>query len=70
MPMLFAALTATSDRLFGSERLLAFLDNLYVVTTPERTVEVHNVLLERVVETCQNTRAPREDTHLESRFHP
>ena len=50
MPMLFslgqhAALTATSERLWGSERLLAFLDNLYVVTTPERTVEVHNVLL-------------------------
>ena len=48
MPMLFAALTATSDRLFGSERLLAFLDNQYVVTTPERTVEVHNVLREEL----------------------
>ena len=38
MPMLFslgqhAALTAISDRLEGSERLLAFLDDLYVVTT-------------------------------------
>ena len=38
MPMLFslgqhAALTATSDRLWESERLLAFFDDLYVVTT-------------------------------------
>ena len=60
-----AALTATLERLWGSERLLAFLDDLHVVTTFERTVEVHNVLREEYM------RAPREDTHLESRrFHP
>ena len=53
MPMLFslgqhAALTATLDMLWGSERPLAFLDYLYVVTTLERTVEVHNVLREEL----------------------
>ena len=47
MPMLFslgqhAALVAIS------ERLLAFLDDLYVVSTPERTVAVHNILREEL----------------------
>ena len=45
MPMLFslgqhAALVAISERLEDGERLLAFLDDLYVVSTPERTVAV------------------------------
>ena len=53
MPMLFslgqhAALVAISERLEDGERLLAFLDDLYVVSTPERTVAVHNILREEL----------------------
>ena len=49
MPMLFslgqhAALVAVAARLREGERLLAFLDDLYIVTSPDRTVEVHNIL--------------------------
>ena len=44
MPMLFslgqhAALMAVAARLREGERLLAFLDDLYMVTSPDRTVE-------------------------------
>ena len=53
MPMLFslgqhAALTAIAERLEDGERLLAFLDDLYVVTTPLRSVAVHEVLREEL----------------------
>ena len=53
MPMLFslglhAALMALAARLREGERLLAFLDDLYIVTSPDRTVEVHNILREEL----------------------
>ena len=53
MPMLFslgqhAALTAIAERLEDGERLLAFLDDLYEVTTPLRSVAVHEVLREEL----------------------
>ena len=53
MPMLFslgqhAALMAVAARLQEGERLLAFLDDLYIVTSPDRTVEVHNILREEL----------------------
>ena len=53
MPMLFslgkhAALTAIAERLEDGERLLAFLDDLHVVTTPLRAVAVHEVLREEL----------------------
>ena len=53
MPMLFslelhAALMAVAARLREGERLLAFLDDLYIVTSPDRTVEVHNILREEL----------------------
>ena len=46
MPMLFslgqhAALMAVAARLRDGVRLLAFLDDLFIVTSPDRTVEVH-----------------------------
>ena len=45
MPMLFslgqhAALMAVAARLREGERLFVFLDDLYIVTSPDRTVEV------------------------------
>ena len=70
MPMLFslglhAALVVISERLEDGERLLAFFDDLHVVSTPERTVAVHNMLREelwRHAKIC----ALRQDAHLES----
>ena len=49
MPMLFAlgqhsSLIAVSDRLHHGERLCAFLDDLYVASNPERTVDCHQIL--------------------------
>ena len=51
MPMLFslgqhAPLMAFAGRLQDGEKLLAFLDDLHIVTSPGRTVEVHNILCE------------------------
>ena len=53
MPMLFswrqhAALVNISEKLEDGERPLAFFDDLCVVSTPERTVAVHDVLLEEL----------------------
>ena len=53
MPILFslgqhAALTAIAERLEDDERLLAFLDDLCVVTTPRRSVAVLEVLREEL----------------------
>ena len=53
MPMLFslgqhAALMAVAAKLREGERLLAFLDDLYIVTSPDRTVEIHNILREEL----------------------
>ena len=53
MPMLFslgqhAALMAVAARLQDGEKLLTFLDDLYIVTSPGRTVEVHNILREEL----------------------
>ena len=49
MPILFsvgqhAALEATQRRLRRDERLFAFLDDIYLVSKPERVGEVHSVL--------------------------
>ena len=48
MPMLYSlghrALLSVQAQLQTHERLLAFLDDIYVVTVPERTLEVHNIL--------------------------
>ena len=48
MPMLFslgqhAAMMAVAARLRDGVRLLAFLDDLFIVTSLDRTVEVHNM---------------------------
>ena len=53
MPLLFclgqhAALVAVAERLEVGERLFAFLDDLYVISSPERSVEVHNLLREEL----------------------
>ena len=61
-----AALVAISERLEDGERLLAFLDDLCVVSTPERTCCCVQYFARRVVATCQDQRAPRNDAHLES----
>ena len=53
MPLLFslgqhAALEAVRARLLPGERLFAFLDDVYVVTTPDRVGFVHNILQEEL----------------------
>ena len=53
MPLLFclgqhAALIAVAERLEVGERLFAFLDDLYVISIPQRSVEVHNLLREEL----------------------
>ena len=53
MPMLFAlgqhsSLIAVSDRLHHGERFCAFLDDLYVASNPERTVDCHQILGEEL----------------------
>ena len=62
MPMLFslgqhAALMAVAARLQKEEKLLAFLDDLCIVTSPDRTVEMHNIqreeLWRHVAGSCQ-----------------
>ena len=65
MPMLFslgqhAALTAIAERLEDGERFLAFLDDLYVVTTPQRSVAVHDVLREELWRMCTMVRRALE----------
>ena len=42
------ALCAVSDRLLLTEQLLAFLDDLYVICSPERVSHVHRVLQEEL----------------------
>ena len=49
MPLLFAlgqhtALLEASDRLDEGEWLVAFLDDLYALSGPDRTVDCHNIL--------------------------
>ena len=51
MPMLYAlgqhqALRSVQSQLLHDERLLAFHDDIYVVSQPERTVEIHDILRE------------------------
>ena len=51
MPMLYAlgqhqALRSVQSQLLQDERLLAFHDDIYVVSQPERTVEIHDILRE------------------------
>ena len=51
MPLLFSlgqhkALLRVQERLRRGESLMAFLDDIYVVTVPERVVEVHRMLEE------------------------
>ena len=53
MPLLYAlgqhsALVAVSERLRDDEILFAFLDDLYVKTSPERAVEAHRILSEEL----------------------
>ena len=53
MPLLFSlglhrSLCAVSDRLLPTERLLAFLDDLYVICSPERVSHVYRVLQEEL----------------------
>ena len=53
MPLLFAlgqhsSLVAISNRLQLGERLCAFLDDLYVISTPDRTVHCHRVMEEEL----------------------
>ena len=53
MPLLFAlgqhtALSEASGRMREGERSAAFLDDLYAVSPPDRTVECHNVMAEEL----------------------
>ena len=53
MPLLLclgqhAALVAVAERLEVGERLVAFLDDLYVISSPERSVDVHDLLREEL----------------------
>ncbi len=53
MPMLYAlgqhrALEAINARLHPGERMFAFLDDLYVVSTPERVVEIYRIVEEEL----------------------
>ena len=53
MPLLFslgqhAALAAANARLEGGERLFAYLDDIYVICSPRRVLEVHRVLQEEL----------------------
>ena len=47
-----AALCQASSALHGSERLLAFLDDLYVLTTRERAREARDTVVQAVQEGC------------------
>ena len=53
MPLLFAlglhrALTAVRERLLPSEKVFAFLDDVYVICAPHRVLEVHRILEEEL----------------------
>ena len=53
MPLLFslgqhAALAAANARLQDGERLFAYLDDIYVICSPRRVLEVHRVLQEEL----------------------
>ena len=53
MPFLFAlglhrALTGVRERLLASEKDFAFLDDVYVIWTPHRVLEVHRMLEEEL----------------------
>ena len=55
MPRLYAlgqhrALEAVRARLLSDERLLAFLDDVYVVAKPERVVDIYRILSEKLCE--------------------
>ena len=57
MPMLFAlvqhvALEAAQGRLQQNERIFAYLDDVYVVSTPDRVFEVHQVLEDTLASHC------------------
>ena len=65
MPTLYSlgqhgALEAIAGRLLPSERLFAFLDDLYIVCRPERVVDVYNIVVRRIVEPRQDSDPPRE----------
>ena len=53
MPLLFAVgqhagLVATQERMQGNERLFAFLDDIYTLTSPSRVAPVHPVVTEEL----------------------
>ena len=58
MPLLFAlgqhaALEAVQRRLLEGERLFAFLDDVYVLTTPDRVGDVYRALQEELFRHCR-----------------
>ena len=69
MPLLFSfglhrSLCAVSDRLLPTERLLAFLDDLHVICSPERVPRL-SCSPRRVVGSFSNSDTSREDPSME-----
>ena len=57
MPMLFSlgldqSLRIAQSRLQPNETLLAYLDDLYILTTPERAYDAYNIVTQTVYESC------------------
>ena len=72
MPTLYSlgqhrALEAVAHRLHPTERLFAFLDDLYVVCRPDRVVDVHHILAVELWSPCKDSDLAREDTGVEPR---
>ena len=70
MPLLFAlgqhrALVALHSRLFPSESLMAYLDDSYVVLSPERVEHVHTALEEELFRHCHIRVHARENSGVE-----
>ena len=57
IPMLFSlgldqSLRIAQSRLQENETLLAYLDDLYILTTPERAYDAYNIVTQTVYESC------------------
>ena len=73
MPLLFSlgqhsALEAVRARLINGERSFAFLDDVYVTTTPNRVGSVHNYFAGRVAQAFENPHQHWQDSSLERRW--
>ena len=71
MPLLFGlgkhwALVAGQARLRESERLFAFLGDVYIICAPDRAEDVHKIFAGGILEAREDSIPPREDEDVES----